>query len=536
MSETRTRWATPLFAVLSVLALAMILYAGRNLTFYFDEWNFILTRRGFTVDTLLAGHNGHLSLIPVLVYKALLQVVGIDHYWIYRLALGLLHVTTAWLLFTLARRRIGDAAGLAAGVLLLALGAAWDDLVWPFQIGFVGAVAASLAALLALERDTRRGDLLATVWLIVALCCSSPAIPFVIVAGVELAAGRHWRRLVRVLAPVVVLYGIWRIGWGSGGPFPAPDIGRANARQAPEFAEYALQMLQAALQGLTGFTASGLGAPLSVAAVAAVIAAVVLRPVSPRTLGVLVGVAAFWVLIAASRLTLGEPQSTRYIYPSAVLIVLLGIELVSAVRPAGARPSPKALVTGAIVLAVIWVAGSATMTRGVNTWEPHHRGIEIGLAAMTIAREHVPPGFQPAPSGSPQITAAAYFEAVDDFGTRVLSPAEIAASPEVDRAGADATLRSLEFAGVAAARGRARDCSPVAGDISIPGSSGQIVLRIPSGQSGQLRLKRFADEYPKDAVAQIPSGLFVVTVKRDSVGRPWIAGVTGAPGAARCAG
>lgn len=535
MTDTRTRWATPLFAVLAFAAVVLILYTGRNLTFYFDEWNFILDRRGFTVENLIAGHNGHLSLFPVLFYKALLQVIGLDHYWIYQLALALVHATAAWLLFTLARRRLGDAAGLAAGVLLLVLGAAFDDLVWAFQIGFVGAVAASLASLNALDANTKRGDVWAAIWLAVALCCSSPAIPFAILIAVELLLGRDMKRVLRVLAVPLVLYGIWTLVWGSGGPWPAPQVGTSSPARIPDFFEYALRMMQTALQGLTGFTQSGLGPTLSVLFAAVVVIAAVRRPPTPRAWGAIVGAVIFWLLIAASRYQLNEPYSTRYIYPSAVLILILSVELLAPVRERLVSPSTRELTASAVVVTVFAVGGLGALIRGSNSWEPQHRAIEIGLAAMTIAREHAPPGFQPAASASPQITAARYFAAADDFGTRVLSPAEIAASPKTDRAAADVILQSLEFGGVSPAPGRGRGCAVAAGDIKVP-VDGVLVLRIPAGETGQLRLKRFADAYPTDAVAQLPAGLTAVTVKQDRVGRPWLVSVKGAPGVARCRG
>ena len=48
---------------------------------------------------------------------------------------------------------------------MLFLGTAWPDVLWPFQIGFLGSLAAGIGALLALDREDRRGDVIAAVLL-----------------------------------------------------------------------------------------------------------------------------------------------------------------------------------------------------------------------------------------------------------------------------------------------------------------------------------------------------------------------------------
>src|SRR5260370_28405051 len=47
-------------------------------------------------------------------------------------------------------RRAGELIGIGAAVLLLVMGAGWENLLWAFQIGFVGSVACGLGSLLLL--------------------------------------------------------------------------------------------------------------------------------------------------------------------------------------------------------------------------------------------------------------------------------------------------------------------------------------------------------------------------------------------------
>ena len=69
------------------LAAIVIYRKGLGTTFFFDEWEFVMDRQPWRWDILLTPYNGHLSLLPVLVYKVLFETVGLGPYWVYRLVL-----------------------------------------------------------------------------------------------------------------------------------------------------------------------------------------------------------------------------------------------------------------------------------------------------------------------------------------------------------------------------------------------------------------------------------------------------------------
>ncbi|HEV3055238.1 MAG TPA: hypothetical protein VGX45_11335, partial [Solirubrobacteraceae bacterium] len=150
-SRMRLHPATAALAVAMAVACAIVLYAGRHLTFFYDEWNFILLRRGGSLSTYLDPHNGHLSLFPVAIYKLLFKLVGLRHYWPYRAVLVALDLASCVLLYALGARRIGRWLAIAPALLLALIGSAYQDLLWPFQIGFLGSVAGGLGALLVIE-------------------------------------------------------------------------------------------------------------------------------------------------------------------------------------------------------------------------------------------------------------------------------------------------------------------------------------------------------------------------------------------------
>ena len=65
------------FVALAVASSIFVLWLGLGLTFFSDEWAFIETRSLLDPATWWAPHNEHWSTIPILVYGALLQVVGL---------------------------------------------------------------------------------------------------------------------------------------------------------------------------------------------------------------------------------------------------------------------------------------------------------------------------------------------------------------------------------------------------------------------------------------------------------------------------
>jgi len=113
----------------AALVCVVILWLSRNFNFYFDEWDFILAAPSWTPVSLLEPHNGHPSMLLIAVYAVLLNTVGLRSYLPYMAMLLVLHGTSAVLVFELVRRRAGDMIGLAAGALLVVLGAGWENLL-----------------------------------------------------------------------------------------------------------------------------------------------------------------------------------------------------------------------------------------------------------------------------------------------------------------------------------------------------------------------------------------------------------------------
>src|SRR5438034_326929 len=96
------------------------------------------------------------------LYAALLNTFGLRAYWPYMAGLLLAHAANVVLLFELVRRRAGDLIAIAAALIMLVLGAGWEDLLWAFQLGWLASMAFGLGAMLALDRRPGVAALLLT--------------------------------------------------------------------------------------------------------------------------------------------------------------------------------------------------------------------------------------------------------------------------------------------------------------------------------------------------------------------------------------
>jgi hypothetical protein len=146
-------------------------------------------------------------MLARLIYAALLSTFGLRTYVPYMLVLMALHAASAFLLFELVRRRAGDLVGIACAAMLLVLGAGWENLLWAFQIAFVGSVACGLGMLLALDGPPARRRLaVAAVLLAASLMFSGIGLFFGVVAAVRLMLDPPRRRELLWFAPVGVAF------------------------------------------------------------------------------------------------------------------------------------------------------------------------------------------------------------------------------------------------------------------------------------------------------------------------------------------
>src|SRR6267378_4199285 len=135
-------------AAVVTACLVTLVVLGCKLTFFNDDWQLLLQRPGLSADSLLRPHNGHLTALTVLVYKALAAIFGLGSQVPFRLALAATIAAVGVLVYVLVSERCGRVAGLVAATLVMFLGAAWEDQLFVASISQVAPVATGLGALL----------------------------------------------------------------------------------------------------------------------------------------------------------------------------------------------------------------------------------------------------------------------------------------------------------------------------------------------------------------------------------------------------
>ena len=185
-----------------------------HLSFFGDDWDPLLYRRGFSLDVLLRPHAEHILLGPTLIYKAIQATVGMESLFPYAVVSTLSFLVSVVLLFFYLRRRVDPWLAVAGVLPVLFLGTASEVLLWPFEISFTASMAAGIGALLALERGDERGDAIACALLVLSLAFSELAVSFALGAAVwMILARRPWSRCYVVIVPLL-LYVLWYAGWG----------------------------------------------------------------------------------------------------------------------------------------------------------------------------------------------------------------------------------------------------------------------------------------------------------------------------------
>jgi hypothetical protein len=538
-------WVLLIGAMLASAALLIALQS--HLTFFLDDWDLLLHRRGFSADVFLQPHNEHIVIVPTIIYKTLQATFGMGSAGPYQVVSIATFVASAALLFVWIRRRSSVWLALLSAVLILFLGSAWEDLVSAFQVGFFGSMAFGLAALLALESKSRRGDVLACLALVVCASFSSLGLSFVAAAGVAIAIGDEARKRAWVAVIPAALFALWWIGWGR---HADTSITFESVAGAPAYVLAGLASGISALLGLapaSGAIESGpldWGRPLIFAGLAVAFWCVhSMRATDRRRLLPVVTLAlVFWVLAAVNAGYLRSPLAPRYTYISAVFILMFVAELTR-----GHRCSARALAAVAAVVAVSIAVNLVNLRDGYRAFESVNANERGGLTGLEFARDTVAPDFQLTPRNSDaeyfhSVDAASYLSAIDAFGSPGLTEQGLVAEPEPVRVAADKAVAAAERLSLTAAATPAGNlaCAPVTADAdarTLELGPGTVTLRAGPQGPVEVRARRFATESSPVDLGRIgASESAILALPADRARTPWTLGFEGDGSAAVCRG
>ncbi|MGI9603246.1 MAG: hypothetical protein ACR2QE_15265 [Acidimicrobiales bacterium] len=334
---------------------ALVADLGRYYWFNGDDWTFLANRDGGDLRQLLEPHNEHLVAVPVMAYRTMFRLWGLESYLPYQIPVIVLHLTAVVLLWLIMRRcQVNPWIATAAASVFILFGPGEENIIWAFQIGFTGSLALGLGHLLLADHPgpVSRRDYAGLMLGFIGLFSSGFTPLITVVIGAVVLVRRGWRPAVFHTVPLGVVYSVWFLAIG-------PDViddpyGRSS--DLGEIAGFMGHALRATFEGLGGNPVLAI-----VYALVLVVGLVVAYGPLPRhealrqavlPVGLLVAGFAFLLLSAYGRWWVGPDvgESSRYIHLAAAFTLpALAVAIDALTR----RWSPAVAVAALVLVSVI---------------------------------------------------------------------------------------------------------------------------------------------------------------------------------------
>ena len=413
-----------LAAVLAAVVITCVL-AMRNTIVAFDDWNFVLDRRGggpsFIPDELdqwFQPHNGHPVMVLVGIYRAAGALVSYNYPTMVGLA-TVVHAALATAVYVYARRRVGPWGALVPAVLIAVLGRGASVVLSPIVMAFTLALLAGVLALNVIDGHGSRRPFVVTFLGLFSLCSSGLGVARVLtIAADRLPRSRSWRS-----------FAVWAAATGV--PLAAFVFWYVNVRddtrRSTEFAGSIVFALRLLANGAAALFGVGPARAPIVAVVLAVLLGVTLvlrrRAVDWYRIGALmVGLATDLLLVSWARAGNALPASGRYLYVVGVQVALIGVEAARRLRITPERWRRISTITSVVVVGAAAYAGSGSFRTVATDFSRDNRRTQVALSAFLRAQANgavFPDDFQPDPEFAPQVTATRFNGLIAD-GTNPL--------------------------------------------------------------------------------------------------------------------
>jgi hypothetical protein len=530
-------------------AVAFLFWLQRDLAFADDSFNWLTLSGIGSTKALIEPYGGHLILTPLLIFKGGLAVFGASY-----TGFGVIQVIMllflSGLLYEYGRRRVGPLLALPAAAIVLFLGSSWNVLMQPMLgIQFFCALVPGIAALLALERGDRKGDVAGCAFLVLATLGFEIGLAFVAGAMVGIALRPDRRQRAWIVAIPILTYLVWR-AWAS--QYPDTGLDLSNILWIPAYMVDSLGVIVVSLFGrfywvgggqltslkLYGFDLDHLATGLVLLALASIgvflaVRALMRRGPIPPTFWVAVTImVTLWIEQALALSSVRTPGEIRYILPDTVVFLLVAVEMARGIK------ATRIAVFIALLLTVAAVAGNLPRFKeGRDLLSGYSPTAKAAIAAVELGGSNVRPGFSSLdateaypPNRIPWFGASEVLAVSAKFGALGYSASELLVQDEGVRETADlVAARALNLGLTAAApNASCRTADAAAENLELPPGEALLV----ANDRSPLLLRRFADRYVVDLGPLSPGRPVALRIPVDDAGVPWTA--TAAGGLAVC--
>lgn len=391
----RNRRADAAWVLVVGAAAAFYLSVGDRWWFLLDEWDFLASRDATSAADLLRPHNEHLSIIPILVYRAVYSLVQLRSYLPYQALVIGLHLLAATLLRVVMRRSgAGPWIATAAAAAFAFLGSGYENILWAFQLGFVLSLVLGLAQLLLAtvegsRRSARLRQGLAAACGLGAVLSSGVGVTMVGVAALACVLRRRWGDAALQAGIPGAVFGVWWLAQGR------------DAYRAPSWTPGGVATF--VRTGVAGtFSALGQADPVAVALAGVLVVGAVLavhesrsvEAVAARAAGpvaLLVGAVVFFAITGVGREGFGPgfARAPRYLHLGAAMLLPAIAVAASAI---GRRWPSAGLAAGLLLL--VGVPGNLDEARDPFLLVASERRFVLALPRHELAAR-VPPDLAP---------------------------------------------------------------------------------------------------------------------------------------------
>jgi hypothetical protein len=534
-----------------IVGMAFNLWETRGQTFFSDEWSRYLYADK-SPEALLRGHSGHLVLLNTLLYKALLYAFGAHTYLPLRLAQAGLLGLCSLLFYVLARSWADPWPCVVASSVLLFLGSSVEVVATPTGTVNLMPIAFGLAALISLQRFRNAADPVTCLLLVAAVASHSNGLAFLAAAVVMLAlqSGRRFWSRSWVVAVPAILYAAWLIWYRAAATATTQDVVHIdNFGAIPSTIVAAAATGLSAVSGLFGSAESvafNLEAGyllLGLLIVAGVWLLARGRPVAREVWVMLALGLAFWTLLGTVVTPERPATASRYIYPSAVFILLILLVFVGRFRA-----PPWAIWGFAVALVISLVPNAIALNQQANKLRELARVERADLGAVELLKdEGVPLESIPRLSRGARIVTVGgrgyefspvlFFNAVLRYGSPAAGPEQLAAMPEERRTAVDEILLtgdSLTLLNAPSGLARASHrCRPAFGTevgraevFRVP-TAGLLIRPTKSRSRLDVSARRFGDGFQRlEVPAGSGAGPVFLKPAPNPLARPWLAKIS----------
>ncbi|MGA8248736.1 MAG: hypothetical protein WB797_17645 [Nocardioides sp.] len=382
-------------AVQAVVALRL----ARHSWFGVDAVNYLTTRGPVPSanEGLLAPYGGHWQTIPLLVYRLLFQVFGMESYLPYVAVALACHLAITFVLYALLRS-VGASPWTAVLVawLVLFYGAGAEAFMWDAPMVLTSSLLLGLVAALVMvrRRFSGRSRVVAAVLLLAAVMCSGTGLAAAVMVGLFAFFRAGPRAAALVSGPAVLAFSVWFFTVGRDGRV---HVSASTLPHVPGFV----------WSGVTGSLGSVLGIPGTGVIVLLVLVVVLcwphVRSAALRQLAVagFAGALTQLVLSSFASLVVGDAAARvgRYEYLVWVLMaasVALGVEVLAQLVDVGrlGAAAPSVLPVVAVLLL------AATTLQGISK---ERRYADFGAASARLYKSWVYGSIMAADAGEKQL-------------------------------------------------------------------------------------------------------------------------------------